>query len=230
MAYTPNLTFSTGENAGSAKVNQLLNNFLAIYPVGALVYMHQAPTTVETTLQSKWLQCNGVAVSRTTYAGLFALLSTAYGAGDGSTTFNLPDLRGRIPVAIASGGHVDVNTYGDNDGAALANRRLKHAHTFVNSSHVHTWNATLDTGGVHSHTYNATYATVANMSGGGSSGNELKSTQATQTSAAGGTNHTHTYTPSSMSTATAVTSVGTTGTLTDQPGYIAAGCWYMAYA
>jgi microcystin-dependent protein len=44
-----------------------------------------------------WLLCAGQAVSRTTYATLFTALSTTYGAGDGTTTFNLPDLRGRIP-------------------------------------------------------------------------------------------------------------------------------------
>ncbi len=40
-----------------------------------------------------WLDCNGAAVSRTTYADLFSAISTTWGAGDGSTTFNLPDLR-----------------------------------------------------------------------------------------------------------------------------------------
>ena len=39
-----------------------------------------------------WLQCNGAAVSRTTYAALFAVIGTKYGSGDGSTTFNLPNL------------------------------------------------------------------------------------------------------------------------------------------
>lgn len=43
-----------------------------------------------------WLLCYGQAVDRTTYAALFAAIGTAYGAGDGSTTFNLPDLRGRV--------------------------------------------------------------------------------------------------------------------------------------
>ncbi len=43
-----------------------------------------------------WLVCDGSAVSRTTYAGLFAVIGTNFGAGDGSTTFNLPDLRGRF--------------------------------------------------------------------------------------------------------------------------------------
>ena len=45
-----------------------------------------------------WLLCNGQAVSRTTYANLFSVLGTAYGQGDGSTTFNVPDVTGRVPV------------------------------------------------------------------------------------------------------------------------------------
>lgn len=45
---------------------------------------------------SGWLFCYGQAISRTTYATLFAAISTAFGTGDGSTTFNLPDLRGRV--------------------------------------------------------------------------------------------------------------------------------------
>ena len=43
-----------------------------------------------------WLFCYGQAISRTTYAALFAAIGTTYGSGDGSTTFNLPDLRGRV--------------------------------------------------------------------------------------------------------------------------------------
>lgn len=50
------------------------------------------------TAPTGWLLCAGQAVSRTTYADLFAIISTTYGVGDGSTTFNIPDLRGRIPA------------------------------------------------------------------------------------------------------------------------------------
>lgn len=46
---------------------------------------------------SGWLECNGATVSRTTYATLFAAIGTTYGAGDGSTTFGLPDMRGEFP-------------------------------------------------------------------------------------------------------------------------------------
>jgi microcystin-dependent protein len=47
---------------------------------------------------ANWLLCYGQAVSRIQYAGLFLTLGTTYGSGDGSTTFNLPDLRGRVPA------------------------------------------------------------------------------------------------------------------------------------
>jgi microcystin-dependent protein len=49
------------------------------------------------TIPGGWLLCDGSAVSRTTYATLFAVIGTTYGAGDGSTTFNLPDFRGIFP-------------------------------------------------------------------------------------------------------------------------------------
>lgn len=49
-----------------------------------------------------WLRCNGAAVSRTTYAALFAVIGTKYGSGDGSTTFNLPNLHHRFIEATTS--------------------------------------------------------------------------------------------------------------------------------
>jgi microcystin-dependent protein len=49
---------------------------------------------------SQWLLCYGQAVSRTTYAALFAAIGTTYGTGNGSTTFNLPDLRGRVAAGV----------------------------------------------------------------------------------------------------------------------------------
>jgi microcystin-dependent protein len=48
------------------------------------------------TVPTGWLQCNGAAVSRTTYSDLFANIGTTFGVGDGSTTFNLPELRGEF--------------------------------------------------------------------------------------------------------------------------------------
>lgn len=51
----------------------------------------------------KWLECDGTAVSRSSYGALFAYLGTAWGPGDGSSTFNLPDLRGRAPIGVGAG-------------------------------------------------------------------------------------------------------------------------------
>lgn len=62
-----------------------------------------------TTAPTGWLLCYGQAVSRTTYATLFAVVGTAFGAGDGSTTFNLPDLRGRVPLGIDNMGGTSAN-------------------------------------------------------------------------------------------------------------------------
>lgn len=54
-----------------------------------------------------WLFCNGSAVSRTIYDGLFAAIGTTFGAGDGSTTFNIPDFRGYFPRGWADNGSID---------------------------------------------------------------------------------------------------------------------------
>ena len=54
------------------------------------------------TAPTGWLLCNGAAVSRTDYAALFAVIGTTYGTGDGSTTFNLPNLQGRFPLGSSS--------------------------------------------------------------------------------------------------------------------------------
>lgn len=98
----------------------------AAFPTGTLTAFAAAVAP------TGWLICDGSAVSRSVYSVLFGVISTAYGAGDGSTTFNLPDLRGRVPAGFAaSGGHADVSTLGNNDGVALASRRPSHHHTYT---------------------------------------------------------------------------------------------------
>ena len=84
-----------------------------------------------------WLFCDGSAISRSPYPELFSALGTTYGSGDGSTTFNIPDLRGRMP--FGKGTHSDVSALGNNEGASLANRRPKHQHTvyFSDPGHYH---------------------------------------------------------------------------------------------
>lgn len=62
-----------------------------------------------------WLECDGSAVSRTTYADLFTVLGTTYGSGDGSTTFNLPDYRGYFLRGWDHGAGRDVDSGGRTD-------------------------------------------------------------------------------------------------------------------
>lgn len=86
---------------------------------------------------SGWLECNGAAVSRTTYANLFAAIGTTYGAGNGTTTFNLPDLRGMFVRGWDNGRSLDP-------GRALGSKQLAannpHTHipTVSNPAHSHT--------------------------------------------------------------------------------------------
>lgn len=70
-----------------------------------------------TTAPSRWLICDGSAVSRTTYSRLFSAIGTAFGSGDGSTTFNLPDLRGRTPLGAGS---IAASTMTDENGRTLS--------------------------------------------------------------------------------------------------------------
>lgn len=63
-----------------------------------------------------WLLCDGTAVSRTTYADLFTVIGTTYGVGDGSTTFTLPDLRGRTPIGEGMGSGLTNRTLGQQIG------------------------------------------------------------------------------------------------------------------
>lgn len=64
-----------------------------------------------------YLMCNGDAVNRTTYADLFAVIGTSFGSGDGSTTFNVPDMRGRAPIGVGTGTGLTARAMGATVGA-----------------------------------------------------------------------------------------------------------------
>lgn len=99
------------EKAASAKVADSVvwenvsgrPDLSAVIPPGTII--HYAGRTVP----SGWLICNGANVSRTDYAALFAAIGTTYGAGDGSSTFNLPNLNGRFLECTTSTS--EVGTY-----------------------------------------------------------------------------------------------------------------------
>lgn len=126
--YGAALGVATLDATGKVPAAQLPS--VAGIPIGALVMWSGLVAPA-----GGWLLCDGVAYLRSTYATLFSVIGTAYGAGDGSTTFNVPDLRGRIAVGL--GTHADVDALGDNDGAVLANRRAKHRHTVNDAGHSH---------------------------------------------------------------------------------------------
>lgn len=81
---------------------------------------------------SGWIKANGAAVSRTAYADLFAAIGTTFGAGDGSTTFNVPDLRGEFPRGLDDGRGIDSGrTIGTNQGGAFQS----HSHSNSTTTH-----------------------------------------------------------------------------------------------
>lgn len=77
------------------------------------------------TVPAGWLKCNGAAVSRTTYAALFAAIGTTYGSGNGTTTFTLPDLRGEFIRGFDDGKGTDT---GRTIGSAQADELKSHRH------------------------------------------------------------------------------------------------------
>lgn len=110
---------------------------------------------LDITIPSGWYQCDGSAVSRTTFVGLFTVIGTLWGIGDGSTTFNLPDLRGRsmfgkddmggvpadrltggisgVPGSTIGGVGGDQSTQGHNHGL----NDPEHNHVLTDPSHTH---------------------------------------------------------------------------------------------
>lgn len=88
-----------------------------ILPIGSIELW---PTTTPPT---GWFLCDGSAVSRTTYAALFAVIGTTFGAGDGSTTFNLPNLKGRFSIGL-NGADPDFDEIGETGGSKTATGSL----------------------------------------------------------------------------------------------------------
>ena len=97
---------------------RLLNadDLSGMVPSGAVLYF------AGQTAPAGWLKANGAAVSRTAYAALFAAIGTTYGAGDGRTTFNLPDLRGEFMRGWDDGRGIDHGrAFGSAQGDAIRN-------------------------------------------------------------------------------------------------------------
>lgn len=92
---------SVDQGGGSYKWQRVIN----IDHIPGEVIMYGSAT-----IPTGWLECDGSAVSRSTYAALFAIIGTTWGAGDGSTTFNVPNLKGRAPVGRGTGSGLTART------------------------------------------------------------------------------------------------------------------------
>ena len=133
---TPGKVFTANEIVTPANLNALgvptvsnivtadMNPSVALVPTGAIMpfAMNSAP--------SGWLAADGTAVSRSTYPALFAAIGTTHGAGNGSTTFNLPDLRG-IFVRGSGSQSISGTTYNGTFATKQQDDFKSHTHSYT---------------------------------------------------------------------------------------------------
>lgn len=123
------VTQSPGDNSTKLATTAFVAAFSSV-PTGSVMPFAMA------TAPTGWLKANGAAVSRTTYAALFAAIGTTFGAGDGSTTFNVPEMRGEFVRGFDDGRGVDT---GRGLGTAQADDLKSHTHVgLVNSGQLGT--------------------------------------------------------------------------------------------
>lgn len=105
---------------------------------------------------SGWLVCTGQAVSRSTYAGLFAIISTRFGVGDGSTTFNVPDLQGFQVIGASSGLGSADNTSTFRRGTNSSETVAVHSPSAADHSHTLSYTDFTETQHSQTHSHSAT--------------------------------------------------------------------------
>jgi len=141
---------------------------------------------------SGWIICDGSAISRTTYANLFSAIGLSYGSGDGSTTFNVPNLKGKVPVGLDSADS-SFDALGETGG-----HKETQSHTHAGDAHTHT--GTTATEGAHTHNYvdyTPDGGAAVNFGSQYTVGGLTNYTRTTQA----GTAHSHTFTTSGASAA-----------------------------
>ena len=169
-----------------------------------------------------YLLCDGAAVSRTTYADLFAVVGTTYGVGDNSTTFNVPNLQGKMPQGFDGNTYNLAGTGGANTiTVAVTNNQAVSSNTTNNQSVTVTGsisNTSLTTAQLASHNHNENGPKLHDGSqdnagtNKGPSGNP--SHPQTINSAGSGTGHNHSHTLSGTLTGTVAVTSSLTGTVT----------------
>ena len=175
----------------------------------------------KTTAPAGYVLCDGAAISRTDYADLFAVISTTYGAGNGSTTFNVPDLQGKMPQGYESGNYAMAGTGGANTVTVAVTNNQAATNAITNNQSVTVTgsidNTSLTTAQIasHSHTFATGPIPHAGQSGGAgrlsfTSGNP--GNPQSIGNAGSGTGHNHSHTLSGTLTGNITTSL--TGTVT----------------
>ncbi len=168
-----------------------------------------------------YLLCNGAAVSRTTYADLFGVLSTTYGAGDGSSTFNVPNLQGKLPQGYDGNTYNLAATGGANTVTVALTNNQALSSNVTNNQSVSITGAISNTSlteaqlASHTHTVDGMRVMGGRLEGSptapiGRPGNNTPTTNA----AGSGTGHNHSHTLSGTLTGTVAVSSSLTGTVT----------------
>jgi len=173
-------TWDVSSSTDMAVVLQQSDTLLSLFSEGcSVIQTGVIQLFAGVTAPDGWLLCDGAAVDRTTYSVLFTLIGANYGPGDGSTTFNLPDLRGRVPVGAGSGPGLTARALAESGGeeAHVLSVSELAAHTHVDNGHSHsegTATASLINGGLEAPASSAvpslgtTGAGFANLSDSGS--------------------------------------------------------------
>lgn len=130
-----------------------------IVPAGT-IHLFAGPTA-----PSGFLFCQGQVISRNTYPRLFAAIGTNYGAGDGSTTFGIPDLQGRVAAGKStSGTFATLNNRGGTETETLSTATMP-SHTHTQNSHNHTQNAHNHSQNAHGHSFRGGQVRPSNPGG-----------------------------------------------------------------
>ena len=142
-----------------------------------------------------WMLCDGSAISRTTYANLFAVLSTTFGSGNGTSTFNIPNTSGRTIVGAGTGARDGESGTGAISGGSALTARTLGSWTGKESTTIASTNLPPHTHGLSSHTHTITIANSSPASGGPSGGSDGASASIGSPSPSGtaGSNATHSH-------------------------------------
>lgn len=213
-----------GDGTAGEPTISIASNFL---PVGTII------ADGGSTPPTGWILAYGQPISRTTYAALFARYGTTHGAGNGSTTFNVPDLRGRVLAGLDNMGSSSANrlaTFYGSAATTLGGTLGSQSVTLTIAqlpSHPHTFSGTSGSSGSHTHTYSGS----SNTGNAGSHTHSLSVSGTLTGTAASGGAHTHTVSATGTTNTTGAHQhnyrVNASGSTTNLP-YGASGSAFQA--